>query len=261
MPANPSDVKQQAENWQRCRPDVLPSLFFAFDEGESQTERVVSFQLSASDLNALKGAVKVDANGKPEAGFRFVVHLGLDKDRQTPEIPTSPAFSVFFQAHNKSDGAYDNCFQLSWRRNSQFDQSMERDSSSGVNAIPPAEAYTFITQWLEVADKSLAEPFTGVSPVLGRRVGSYISSKAISASIYESILISLQSNSPGLDVHCGVGAVNTEHPFSFRPVIELMNSKAPGEETITTGLAAGNSGSTYYDYGYPDPPGEPDDGV
>jgi len=61
----------------------------------------------------------------------------------------------------------------------------------------------------------------------------------------------------------GRGLAVWVHPFSFRPVIEVKGAVDKGEYRVTpmnaTGLTNGDDdGDSFYDYGFPDPPGEPD---
>lgn len=262
-PKDPYEVKRLLENWQRCRPEMLSGLFYAYDEEQAQIERVVTYEIKEDAMKALLDTVKTN-NGVPEKGFRFVIQLGVNAEMETLEVPNSPAFSLHIQAFNHGDDNFANCFEMSWQKNSKFSLVESKETRSENNAMPAAGAYIFVQSWMEYPEADLAEPFTAVSRVLGKRPKCYLFSYAESKSIYQDMVNSLSSDKPGVHVHLGNGLAVWDHPFSFRPVIEVLNAVDESNEAslITardaTGLTDGKGGS-YYDYAVPDPPGFPDD--
>jgi len=245
-----------AENWQRCRQEDLPKAFYAYDETEQQSERVVTYRLKGKET--IKSLL--DLVGKKKK-FNFIVRLGLRTERMTDEIFTEPAFALFIQVHNlgaKNEDLETNGFELAWERNSRFSVTQESNANSEANAIPAAGAYLFIHAWLETPESHLAVPFTAATRVMGERVKSYIFSQSESLSIYNDLKNSKENC---LDIHLGRGLAVWVHPFSFRPVIEVKGAVAKGKTRQVPMNATGltnEDGDSYYDYGFPDPPGDPD---
>jgi hypothetical protein len=254
----PKEVTQKlAENWQRCRQEDLPALFYAYDRKESQGERIVTFRLEKEVLKELYNGVSNLDN------LEFVVHLGMTDERITEQIPDSPAFILLIQSLEQKSDLQENCFLLNWAPNGRFTNSEEDDPTSGKNAIPAASAYLFVMSWMETPEQDLAMPFTAVSHVLGKRVKNYRFSNAESVSIYEDIGRSLKNKVSYLDIHLGNGLAVYDHPFSFRPVIEVKNAvqvNKKGElkkplvgHRLATGLTNG-TGDSFYDFSNPEPP-------
>jgi hypothetical protein len=249
-----------ARNWQQVRPEELPSLFYAYDTSENQSERLVTFRLNNTDLqNMVNGISDLDS-------LEFIVHLGVTQEDIPRHIPEIPIFTLFIQASEKKSDFLKNCYQLEWAPNARFTNGEEEDANSGKNAIPAASAYLFVMSWMEMPEEDLALPFTAVSHVLGKRVKNYRFSNAESISIYEDIKRSLATKAPGLDIHLGNGLAVYEHPFSFRPVIEVKNAVSVNKKgklknpktghRLATGLPNG-TGDSFYDFGIPEPPPQP----
>ncbi|TXF91628.1 hypothetical protein FUA23_00135 [Neolewinella aurantiaca] len=257
-------VEDAVKNWQRCRQEDLPRAFYAYDDEECQSERVVTYRIGREDMEDLISNVVTNEEGMPTKDFHFKIHLGLRKDLLTDEIPEYPAFTLFMQAlnHYPAKGQqlcaddYAGSVELIWEKNSRFSETMGEGTESDKNALSAAGAYLFIHSWMELPEEVLAEPFTAVSKVLGKRVRSYRFAEAESASIYQDILNSLKSDAPMLDVHMGNGMAVWQHPFSFRPVIEvkdvLKNAESPRMAGINS--TANSEGDTFYDFGGPEPP-------
>lgn len=247
-------MKALAENWQRCRQEELPGLFQAYDAKEAQSERVVTFRMKKSMLRDLY------AKAKKTDGLKFIVHLGLADDHYSDLLPEVPPFGLFLQAyHSKSEYQHD-CYPLAWEPNSRFTTSMEEETGSEANAIPAASAYLFVMSWLEMAEEDLTVPFTAVSHVLGKRVRAYVFSEVESQSILNDIEHSLTSKPSWLDIHLGNGLAVYDHPFSFRPVIEVKNAvdtNNPGKISRNATGLTNDEGDSFYDFGQPVPPNHP----
>lgn len=254
----PKEVTQKyAENWQRCRQEDLPALFYAYDKTENQGERIVTFRLDKNTLQELyDGVTNTDT-------LQFIVHLGMTEESIPQQIPDVPPFVLLLQASEQRKDFQENCFLLDWAPNGRFTTSEENDPTSGKNAIPAASAYLFVMSWMETPEEDLAMPFTAVSHVLGKRVKNYRFSNVESQSIYEDIGRSLKNKVSYLDIHLGNGLAVYDHPFSFRPVIEIKNAvdltkKGKVKKPVTgarnaTGLTNEN-GDSFYDFGQPEPP-------
>lgn len=246
-------VKKFASNWQRCRQQELPDLFYAYDQSQQQSERAVTYRLSGKALE--KFYQSVPANEQ----FRFIVHLGLRNNHYSAEIPDEPAFVLLLQAYTKKKDWQQGCFPLSWEANSRFSGAQEDGTTSEANAIPAAGAYLFIMSWLETPEERLAEPFTAVSHVLGRRVKAYAFSSAESKSIYDDLTNSLKSKAPALDIHLGRGLAVYDHPFSFRPVVEVKRAvdvAKPGSNARNATGLTNDDGDSFYDFSNPIPPSD-----
>jgi len=248
----PNKVERLARNWQRCRPEILPSLFYAYDDEEKQSERLVTFRLPEESLEGILADV-------PKSGkFNLVVHLGVRDKFITDQIPMRPAFALFLQVKGEKTGDYDQCYELEWEKNSRFSEAIGDDTDSRANALSAAGAYLFVHSWMEMAELDLALPFTAISHVLGKRVQRYIFSQTESQSIIQDIL---DSAKPGVDIHLGNGLAVWEHPFSFRPVVEVKAATVKVKDRPMGRNTTGNTnddGDSFYDFGFPDPPGEPD---
>lgn len=247
-------VEKLAQNWQRCRQEELPGLFYAYDEVEHQSERIVTYRLAGDPLKDFYESIPA------KKAFKLIVHLGLQADHYPESIPESPAFMLLIQSSVKSSDWQEGCFPMKWEANSRFSKGAEDDSSSEKNAIPAAGAYLFVQSWLETPESLLAVPFTAVSHVLGRRVKAYVFSPTESRSIYDDMTRSMASNMPCVDIHLGRGLAVYDHPFSFRPVIEVKNAvdpKNPGSVARNATGLTNDDGDSFYDFGAPIPPSHP----
>lgn len=244
-------LEQAAENWQRCVQDELPRAFYAYSAELRQSERVVTYRLAGQDnISAFTEAAR-----KSEK-FQFAIHLGLRTPKLSRRIPEEPAFILFIQFRVAgNEGPKDNCFALEWVPNSKLSaRNADRTSSSG-NAITPASAYLFTQAWLELPYDELDQPFVADLRFPGRRVKSYIHSLACSECIKMDFL---KDESIELTVHMGTGTAIWEHPFSFRPVIELSKptEDVPRPLRFSPGPADGDSvEDSFYDFADPEPPG------
>lgn len=243
-----------AENWQRCRQEEIPGLFQVYDAQEKQSERLVSFRMKGAQLKELYERA---SKGKK---LQFIVHLGLSENYYTERIPKYPHFGLYLQPFHSKATYQQDCFPLAWEANSRFSASMTDESGSEANAIPAAGAYMFVMSWLEMAEEDLASPFTAVSHVLGKRVRAYVFSEVESASILDDIKNSLASKNPCLDIHLGNGLAVYDHPYSFRPVIEVKRAvdldNLGRVHRNATGLT-NDDGDSFYDFGLPVPPNDP----
>lgn len=261
-------VAEAVKTWQRCRREDLPRAFYAYNDVEFQSERVVTYRIGKAGLKKLLKYVKLDSNGDPRSEFHFKIHLGLKKKLLTSDIPKQPAFMLFIQAlntypktgHEPSAGDYAGSVELNWEKNSRFSATMADNTDSEANALSAAGAYLFVQSWMETPEGDLALPFTAVSRVLGKRVNSYRFAHDESVSIYRDILASLNGKTPLLDVHLGNGLAVWQHPFSFRPVIEVRDVMTNGGSPQTArinGGAVNADGHSFYDFGNPEPPPPP----
>lgn len=226
-------------------------MFYAYDDIEHQSERVVSYRLKG------KKNLKKLMDGVNLKNLQFVVHLGLYKTDLNDRIPLDPALTIFLQVSSDGGDCLGESIELKWEKNSRFSKTMEDNTDSGRNAISAASAYLFVKSWMEMPEALLAAPFTASSRVLGKRVKSYIYSVEESRSIYTDLQL---SNENCLDIHLGSGLAVWDHPFSFRPVLEVKGVVGEGENRQVPMNATGplnDDGDSFYDFSWPNPPGEP----
>ncbi len=254
MKTKSKNVAKAAEHWQRCRQEDLPRAFYAYDDEENQSERVVTFRLKGEqNIERLLKEIKDPQN------FKFIVHLGLGNADLSAPIPSTPAFELYLQVYNEKGDWQENCVQLAWEKNARFSKAMEDGTDSGTNAIPAASAYLFVQSWLEMPEFALAKPFTAATRVMGQRVKAYIFSPEESLSILQDIK---NSSKNIVDIHLGSGLAVWDHPFSFRPVVEVQGAvNLKDNEVRTTPMNAtgllNEDGDSYYDFAKPCPPGAP----
>lgn len=257
-----SEVKQNAKNWQCRRQEDLAAAFYAYDTEEKQQERVVSFRLDHDKLAALKASVPFDE------AFELVVYLGLRNKKASKTVRKKPDFVLYLEVLTKGSKPQRNCYELTWVKNGRFSTTFQDDTNSGKNAIPGASAYLFVQSWLQTPEAELALPFTAATRVLGTRVKSYRFSAAESVSIMADVETSLAATKgkkkdkavAHLDIHLGSGMAVWAHPFSFRPVLEVKHGADPLATRAAVPFVSrlvNDSGDSFYDYSYPDPPGFP----
>lgn len=249
-------VKKRARTWQLTRSEDLPRAFYAYDDVEERSERVVTYRLSKKQVSRLVAEATV-----AKGSFQFVVHLGMyDQDLHGP-ISDTPAFTMFLQVLKKSTDWQERCEEATWLKNGKFSTINPAGTESEAGAIPSAGAFLFVHSWREMPEAHLARPFTAATRVLGERVQAY----AFSADESQSILLDLQSSLGSkkchLDIHLGNGLAVWVHPFSFRPVLEVSNATKRDKDRAfsrnATGLSDEDGGSSFYDYGVPIPPKPP----
>ncbi|MEM9260549.1 MAG: hypothetical protein AAGA62_12940, partial [Bacteroidota bacterium] len=68
----PETFEAYAREWQRCRTEDLPNLFYAYDAKDNQTERIATFFMDTDQL-ALVARLAEQAGDD----LQFFVHLGL----------------------------------------------------------------------------------------------------------------------------------------------------------------------------------------
>jgi hypothetical protein len=245
----PNPVVQAAENWQRCPYEELPRAFNAYNKELMQSERVMTYRLS--DLKALSA---LTADCKSREAFRFVIHLGLRSRKPRRTIPNTPDFQLFIQVLTDKEDEPNDCHPLEWVPNSQFGKRTARSTESGVNAIPGASAYLFAQAWRELPHEKLAMPFTGSIRELGRRVKSFTHSAPVSQSIRADLL---GREDRTITVHLGVGLAVYDHPFAFRPVVEVSTHPDGRykKRNHKSGLEE-DSDDSFYDFSMPDPPSD-----
>lgn len=248
-PLSVKAVRELAENWQRCRSEDVASLFSAYDVKQAQTERVVTYKLKRKAFERLYTHA-VNGNNP-----RLIVHLGLQKDHYSVRVPTEPPFVLMIEALHEISEYQKNCEILEWEPNSKFDDP--DGAESGENAIPPASAYLFVQSWLETPLEELADVFQSIEHEQDRRVKAYVFSEEESASIISDMANSLESNAGELYLHLGDGLAVKGHPYSFRPVLEVVsavNPKKPGKTPRNVTGLADDDGNSYYDFSRPVPP-------
>jgi len=230
----PSEVASFIESWQRCTPNHLPNLFYAFNEANKQTERVVSYRLGEESLKKI-----VDL--KPR---HLKILMGCRTGTDSSIINQQPPFVPLLQAYVKKQQPYDHCFFMQWDPTPPFLETDDHSIQSGIDQIPAEGAYLFILGWLEYPYQELGRPFEGIAPHLVKRVRSYTFSENETQKILE--VIGEQVEKKTLYIHLGIGISVQKHPFSFRPVLQVLTEKGDAAEE-------GDDGD-FFDFSNPCPP-------
>lgn len=237
------------ETWQTTLPDNLPTLFYAFDETQSQTERVAGFRITDQDQ------FKLLLDSKPE---RLRIHLGANPDYDSNIVPSYPAVQFFIEGL-KSKGETVT-LQFEWDPNPPFLEKGAYGQDSGPNEIPVDGAILFAQAWLETPYDSIRDAFEGAdSRNLVQRVKSYTFQEDETASIITQL--EKYTGDVQLNLYLGNSIPVTNHPFGFRPVLEVRpvpfipaeKTKAKASKKDNNG-GGGGDGSTFFDFSNPCPP-------
>ncbi|WP_367390416.1 hypothetical protein [Lewinella sp. LCG006] len=227
--------------WQTCLPGNLPTLFYAFDESENQTERVAAFRITDQvELNNL-------LLSKPE---RLRIHLGADPGFDFNTVPSSPAVEFYFEGLTK--GGTNITLAFEWDPNPPFLEDGTYGPNSGPDEIPPDGAILFAKAWMETPYNMIGDAFEGYdSKNLVQRVKSYTFQEDETAALLSNLEKGLASNETHVCLYLGNSIPVSGHPFGFRPVIEIRpitNSRK------TKTLNGDGSGSSFFDFSSPCPP-------
>lgn len=253
-PISAGDFADLTKRWQRCSPDHLPSLFYAFDDDPTQlqTERIVTFFLDAGQMKAIKS--RVDADKK---NLRFLVYLGL-KDGYLDAVntaPSDPYFIPMLQVRTDANVPENNVFATSWDPEPSFPTNPNESVESGVNAIPGAGAFLFVHYWLETAHADLGLPFESTAYQLGRRVKAFRFQHEESLDMAAQITTALAEGGEKarLCIHLGRGITVSTHPYGFRPIVQITS----GVSNDPDSGSSGDDGGSFYDFSNPIPPNDP----
>ncbi|MTB52523.1 hypothetical protein [Lewinella sp. W8] len=244
-----NDFKGFSKRWQRCRSEDLPGLFYAYDQAENQTERIVSFFLDHKQVKELKRRTK-SLKGTPY----YLVYLGLEKGYDGEFAPEDPHFKPILQVRDQDSDQYTNGFLLQWDADPSFPTNPNESIESGPDAISGAAAFLFAHHWLETRHEDLGVPFESNAYMLGRRVKAYRFSNQESQEITKSIA-NFGDNPVRVYVHLGRGISVSTHPFSFRPVLQVKPDV--GDDPRKKRLADEDDDTSYYDFSQPIPPQNP----
>jgi hypothetical protein len=229
----PSEVTSYVESWQRCAPNQVPNLFYAFNADNDQTERVVSYRIDNGSINKL---LKI----KPD---NLIVRMACRPGTDFDQIQEKPPFVPILEAYEKGNKKFENCFLMQWDPEPPFLDDDERSNLSGIDQIPPEGAYLFIIAWLEYQYSQLGKPFEGIAPNLVKRVKSYIFNSAETAEILKNLEEGTENKV--LYIHMGIGISVQQHPFSFRPVLQVHDE---------SGTEGDDDGDSFFDFSNPCPP-------
>jgi hypothetical protein len=227
--------------WQTCLPGNIPTLFYAYDESENQTERVAAFRITdQQQLNHL-------ISSKPT---RLRIHLGADPDFDFNAVPSNPAIEFYFEG--LTTGGQNLTLDFEWDPNPPFLENGAYGPDSGPNEIPPDGAILFARAWMETPYEMIGDAFEGAdAKSLVQRVKFYTFLKDETASILSKLEEGLSAGETHLCLYLGNSIPVTGHPFGFRPVIEIrpiINSKK------TKTFNGDGSKSSFFDFSSPCPP-------
>lgn len=231
----PSEVMSFTESWQRCTPNNLPNLFYAYNENTRQTERVVSYVLRGE-------SVKKVVELKPS---NITILMGCRTGSDNGSIQLLPPFAPMIKAGLPDVNYSKDCFLLEWAPTPPFLQDAGKSTENGVDQIPAEGAYLFILGWLEYQYHQLGTPFEAIAPHLVKRVKSYIFGKAETQKIIEAI--GPDPEQALIYIHMGIGIRVQKHPFSFRPILQITKALQD------TGNEEDGDGE-FFDFSNPCPP-------
>ncbi|MEL7119933.1 MAG: hypothetical protein AAFO07_10840 [Bacteroidota bacterium] len=230
----PKEVASYVEAWQRCNPNHVPNLFYAFNEENTQTERVVSYKLGMEEVQQLR---KLNPS-------EIRIHMGCRSGIDDSNVQQIPPFAPILQAYKSGLNKYENCLSLKWDPTPSFLTKDLFSVNSGVDQIPPEAAYLFILAWLECSYSDLANPFEAITTNLVKRVKFYSFEQEETKEIIKSI--NRMPDGAYLYIHLGVGISVRQHPFSFRPVLQVVPLESSFDDD-------GDDGD-FYDFSNPCPP-------
>jgi len=253
------EFRDLCEQWQRCRTEDLPGLFYAYDEVDVQTERIVSFRLSGEDLKAFshhlkRQIAKHSNNPNPLDRCRLAVYLGLSEGYDGEFANKDPHFCLILQPYSPGLEAGKLVWKMDWDPNPKFPTDPTQSPLSGRNAIPGDGAFLFVHHWLETEHYELSTLFESTAYQLGRRVKSYRFAAQVTESIAADIDKALADRGV-LFVHLGRGISVSTHPFSFRPVLEVAGQTYLERDRQYAEDNENGNGGSFYDYSVPIPPG------
>lgn len=228
--------------WQTCLPGNIPTLFYAYDETENQTERVAAFRIT--DQQQLNNLV----SSKPT---RLRIHLGADPGFDFNTVPSTSAIEFYFEGLTTNGSNL--TLKFEWDPNPPFLEEGAYGPDSGPNEIPPDGAILFAKAWMETPYEMISDAFEGFdSKNLVQRVKSYTFLKDETTSILSKLEEGITAgHETHVCLYLGNSIPVSGHPFGFRPVIEIrpiINSKK------TKSLNGDGSGSTFFDFSSPCPP-------
>lgn len=257
--------EQAVVDWQRLRVEDIPRAFYGYDNEESRSERVVTYALDKEGMTSLrksfKQARKQAKERKKNNSVHLVAVLGINRNHLTEEIADYPAFTLYLRVRIYRDEYVGEPVMLNWDANGRFSRINPVNANSAQNAIPAAGAFLFVHSWKQTPERELANPFVAAAGVvLGERVRDYMFSAAETLSIFEDVSASLDSKQPALAIHLGNSIAIAQHPFSFRPVLEVTNAGGKGGKQLDqlVSVFIDESGNNYYDYSSPEPPKKPE---
>jgi hypothetical protein len=228
--------------WQTCLPGNLPTLFYAFDETENQTERVAGFRIT--DQTQLKALLKSNPT-------RLRIRLGADADYNFNEVPSTPAIAFYLEGLTGTGN--NSTLEFTWDPNPPFLERGAYGPDSGPNEIPPDGAILFARAWMETPYEMIRDAFEGAdSNSLVQRVKFYTFQEEESASILTQLKNGLDEVETHVCLYLGNSIPVSGHPFGFRPVIEIRPIINKNKKTKT--FNGDGSGSTFFDFSSPCPP-------
>lgn len=229
---DPNTVASFVQEWQRILPGTLTNLFDFYSQIYSKTERVISYEVSASDLVALKAL--------NPASIR--IWMGCEPGLQLNEIPMKPGFVPFLQARPASpSNEYEYCFKLDYMQwgVAPFDNNNPppvKPVVSDPDWISSKTAHLFMLAWFECGTPDLAKQFHGIGVSAAERVRFYQYPQQETDNIMNTIKT---GTNPRVYLHLGLTLPVSGHPFGFRPVIEITTD---------------DGGQNYYEFSNPCPP-------
>lgn len=254
MPIPVKKVNKRRANWQKILPTQIPNLFYAYDETQERTEKVVSYKLSQEGVERLQ---QLDPE-KQNYELSFI--LASKKPSRSRTVNNSPTFAPVLAIDLTPDSkdAQLEYYELEWERNPHFLDSSENHAvRSGIDAIPAAGAFLFIYNWLRQSAYQINQVFEYdlFSELKRVRAYTYIvdETKKIIADIQKEHDPSTEIN---VYIHLGVGLSVEDHPFSFRPVIEVhpKATKAKGKTRTKEDVFIELTSSSFFDFSRPCPP-------
>lgn len=225
--------------WQTCLPTNLPTLFYAFDHSQQQTERVAAFKIF--DQNELQSLL----DSQPQ---RLKITIGADPAYDFTSIPSDPAVRFFLDGLSPQNGDMVR-IQFDWDPNPPFLEQGAYSPDSGPNEIPAEGAILFAIAWLETKYDDISSTFEGVDTThnLVQRVKSYIFQEDETTTILG--LLADYIGAVDVCLYLGNSIPVSKHPFGFRPVLEIL----PTNKSKRANVLGGGNGH-FFDFSNPCPP-------
>lgn len=249
-PISVNEFEKLTVNWQRCRSDDLPDLFYGYDAGEMQAERLATYFMDTKTMERFAALItELEAKDEP---YSLLVHLGLRKGYRKRQTAKSPHFELLLQIQTANTEYGENVWRLWWEADPSFPVQPKESVLSDRDAIPGAAAFLFVHSWLETKHADLGDPFEANAYHLGRRVKAYRFNREEGQQIAAKIKDAVATGDGLLCVHLGKGISVSTHPFSFRPVLEVTTNSFVLNGRVR--IEGDDGDGSYFDYSLPIPP-------
>ncbi len=225
------------KSWGTCNSNDLPDLFSAYHEADAIAKRVTAYILQKPFLE--------DSETLNNATVQ--IHMACDPNLHRDIINDEPRFFPILCFNLSASGKENLYFRMKWDKE-YFDRNPsstnEGDASIGI-PIKKETLHELLTGWCICKHQDLSSPFEGLYHHLQQRVVHYDFKKDSENIITEM----MKPKNTYVRVIMGVGHPfqNNNHPFSFRPIIQI------GADPEI--LKANDEDTCQFEFSTPCPPG------